>query len=278
MGLTLEGPIQIDTLQKAWDSIIDHHEILRSSFHWEGLTEPLQCVHRQAKSSWTIEDWRYLQEEAQEKHWYTYIQQDRDKGYDLTQVPLMRLGLLRLGEERYRLFWSSHHILLDGWSTPIVLNQVFTVYRGLCEGKPIQIERTHPYRDYIAWLQKQDKDKAKAYWQNLLSGYTNPSVLGINKTSQEGALQPIYAEERIQLSLELTQALKQFAKYHQLTMATVLQGVWGILVSRYSNSDDIIFGSTVSGRTLELPGIDRQVGMFINTIPVRSIFTHLTQD
>ncbi|MDZ7399742.1 MAG: amino acid adenylation domain-containing protein [candidate division KSB1 bacterium] len=177
---------------------------------------------------------------------------------------------MRLSDQTYQFVWNHHHLLLDGWSMPIVIQEVFACYEALRQGKPIQLPPVRPYRDYINWLQKQDQAAAEKYWRNELKGFTAPTPL-ISDPALDGKLIPEkdYDDRKLYLPEEATAKLEALARKHQLTLNTIVQGAWAILLSRYSHEQDVLFGATVSGRPAELDGVDRMVGLFINTLPVR---------
>lgn len=270
--LDLDGNVNIDALKQAWQGVIDYYDVLRTGFEWEDLDEPLQCIYRVATPEWIVNYWQDLSTNDQELEWKRIIEQDRRQRFDLTTPPLMRFHLVKLSNMHFRLLWSSHHILLDGWSTPLVINQMLKAYEFICKNQPIVFGRKHLYKDYIEWLLKQNKSKSNLYWKNLLSGFNGPTILGNKKSSE--VVKPIYIKESINLSIEIYDEIKQFAQANQLTVGTILQGAWGYLISQYSGNDDVVFGGVVSGRSNDLPEIDKQIGLFINTLPIRIRIKH----
>ena len=182
----------------------------------------------------------------------------------------MRLTLLRLADAAYQLVWSMHHLLMDGWCQPIVLGEVLTSYEAAAHGREPQLPPSRPFRDFIAWLQQQDPSRAEAFWRESLRGFRAPTPLGIDRAAADGsgAVGP-FAERQRRLSAETTAALHTLARAHQLTLNTVVQGAWALLLGRYSGQVDVVYGVTVSGRPPELEGIESMVGLFINTLPLR---------
>ncbi|HZA25088.1 MAG TPA: AMP-binding protein, partial [Dehalococcoidia bacterium] len=182
----------------------------------------------------------------------------------------MRGALLRVAEDAYQFVWSLHHLLLDGWSLPLVLKEVLACYEGYCGGREVHLERPRPYRDYIAWLQRQDLARAEGFWREALRGLTAPTPLSIGRS--EGGLgerQPRYAERGLRVSAAVTGRLQALAREQHLTLNTLVQGAWALLLSRYSGEEEVLFGATVSGRPAALGGVEAMVGLFINTLPVR---------
>jgi amino acid adenylation domain-containing protein len=175
-----------------------------------------------------------------------------------------------LAEDRYRIIWSHHHVLLDGWSTSLVLKEVFIYYEAICREEDIRLERGRPYRDYIAWLQQQDHAEAEAFWRQALKGFASPTPLAVDRlTRATGNEKHGYAAQRARLSASTTTALQTLARQNQLTLNTIIQGSWALLLRHYSNEDDVVFGNIVSGRPPDLAGSESIVGLFVNVLPVR---------
>lgn len=269
---TLQGEVDSSALCRAWQAVVDRHPVLRTAFLWQGLEEPLQVVRKQVRIPWREEDWRDAPADEQAHRLEAYLAEDRAQGMALNKAPLMRLALFRLAADRYQLVWSHHHISLDGWSLPLVFKEIFTLYEAYRRGQQIQLPRSRPYRDYIAWLQKQDLAQAESFWQREMAGVTAPTPLGIgrhgngvNGTGREET----YRTAEHPLSTETSAAIQEMAQQHGLTVNTLAQGAWGLLLSHYSAAEDVVFGATVSGRPPQLPGVESIVGLFINSLPVR---------
>ena len=261
-------------MQRAWQEVTDRHEPLRTLFVWEGREKPLQVVRRRVTLPWEEHDWRGLSAAEQNRMRTAFLEADRQRGFDLAQAPLMRLALVRLGENHYELIWSHHHLLLDGWSSFLILKDVMAIYRAHSEGGDCRLEPVRPYRDYISWLQGQDLSKAERFWRKALKGFAAPTPLLGSPAHQKHEDQDYEAADLLGSSPpSLTAALRAFASRHGLTLSTIVQGAWAILLSRYSGEDDIVFGSTVSGRPAELAGVESMAGLFINTLPVRAQFS-----
>ncbi|MCP4662273.1 MAG: non-ribosomal peptide synthetase, partial [bacterium] len=212
--------------------------------------------------------WRGLEPAEQQQRLTACLNADRERGFDLGAPPLMRLALFELEEGVFQFVWSYHHLYLDGWSQALVLREVFRCYEALFQGRPVVLPRPRPYRRYIAWLQTQDLEKARSYWQRVLTGFTAPTLLGPRQDDAPGEHQH-YREVRRRLSAAVSSELQSLARGHELTLNTLVQGAWALLLGRYSGHDDVLFGATVAGRPAELPGVESMVGLFINTLPVR---------
>jgi amino acid adenylation domain-containing protein len=270
VNCVLRGKLDLQAFKQAWQQSINRHSILRTSFFWEDLEEPVQVVNRDVSLPIELEDWSELADSEQQARLHDFLEADRRRGFELSRAPLLRLALMRLDEQRYRLVWSHHHLLLDGWSIPLLLKEVFTVYRGLCWKEPVQLTQARPYRDYITWLQRQPLEEAERYWREKLRGLKSPTTLALGRGREarvEGESE--YREQRLNLSAAETAELSAVARRHQLTLNTVVQGAWALLLSRYSGERDVLFGTTVAGRPAELRGVEQMVGVFINTLPVR---------
>jgi hypothetical protein len=163
-----------------------------------------------------------------------------------------------------------HHLLLDGWSVSLVLNEVAAYYEAYAGGRQIELDRPRPYKDYIDWLLKQDMPKAEAFWRGLLNGFTSPTPLGIDSRSDSlPAQSDTYRVILVRMSEEKTAALQSFSRKYHLTFNTVVQGAWAVLLSLYSAMSSVVFGMVVSGRPPELRGVESMIGLFINVLPVR---------
>ncbi|HEU4834421.1 MAG TPA: amino acid adenylation domain-containing protein [Pyrinomonadaceae bacterium] len=270
LNATLSGNLDLAAFEQAWLKLIERHAVLRTAFLWEGLDEPLQVVRRNVSLPLVQHDWSGVSADAQRQQLAELLQADRSRGFNLSESPLIRLHLIRLTEAEHRLVWSFHHLLLDGWSTFIVLGEFLSIYDALCHDRQPQLEPRRPFRDYILWLQQQDYQKAAAFWQQTLQGFTAPTQLSLLSPSLNGdRYAHEYATEELILPAELATALTELARKQWLTLNTLVQGAWALLLSRYSGEDEVTFGVTVAGRPASLAGFDRMVGLFINTLPLR---------
>ncbi len=265
---TLQGDLHIPAFKAAWQSLLDHHAILRTCFLWDTLAEPLQVVREHIQLPFLYEQWLHSSPDEQQAQLALCLQHDRIQGFDLAQAPLLRLRLIQMAQDTYTFIWSYHHILLDGWSIPLLLKELFTSYLARCEGQSIPRTHTRPYHDYIAWLVRQNAPLAEAFWKRALAGFTAPTPLGIDHMPQTMSEQHA-GVERAHFPHELPAQLQQMTREHKITLHTVLQGAWALLLSRYSQQYDVVFGSTSSGRSAGIEGIEEMVGLFINTLPVR---------
>ncbi|GEJ57771.1 hypothetical protein AMYX_25120 [Anaeromyxobacter diazotrophicus] len=270
LAFELEGALDADAFARAWQLVLARHPILRTGFVWEGVDEPLQLVHRGVELPLEREDWRGLGAEAQAARLEERFRQERARGFDLAVPPLLRLGLARTGDAVHLFTFSHHHLLLDGWSVPLVLKDVLAAYEALRRGEAPRLPPVRPYRDFIAWLQRRDPARSEDFWRRALAGVRQPTPLGIDHPAAAAAedAPPALQHELVLGPAELASILALARRLH-LTPSTVVLGAWALLLSRYSGEEDVVFGATVSGRPADLPGAESTVGLFINTLPVR---------
>jgi len=268
LNCTLRGELDRAAFKRAWQHVVERHPVLRSAFAWKNLEQPLQVVGRQVGLPLQADDWRELAPAEQAARLDAFLQADRARGFDLAIAPLMRLALFQLAEDAYAFVWTHHHLLLDGWSLPLVLGEVFQCYSAFAFNRALNLPPLRPYREYIAWLQRQDPAQAQAFWHHTLQGLITPTPLGVDHPPAPDA-PPNYAVQQHRLTPAASAALDHCVRPHALTLNTLVQGAWALLLSRYSGQTDVVFGATVSGRPAELPGSATMVGLFINTLPVR---------
>jgi amino acid adenylation domain-containing protein len=271
VSCALEEELDEGAFEQAWRQLVERHPVFRTAFVWEEVAEPLQVVGRRAALPFERQDWRGLNEEEQRARLEEFLRADRERGLDLAHAPLMRLSLIRLADRRYQFTWSLHHILLDGWSQSLVLKEIFTLYEANRRGQRLALARPRPYRDYIAWLRGQDVGRAESFWRRTLAGFSEPTPLPLGHQPGEraAAAGDGYGQRRALLSEQETAALEQCARRAQVTLNTLVQGAWALLLSRLTGERDVVFGAVVSGRPPALAGVEEMVGLFINTLPVR---------
>ncbi len=269
----LEGRLELSALCQAWQQVLDRHSALRTAFLWEGLEEWLQVVRQHVTLPWEIRDWSRMDSAEQSRAWDDFLKEDRLKGFHVSRAPLMRVAIIRLKDDAHRLVWTQHHLILDGWSVAIVLKEVLACYKGIVRGADPQLPSVRPYRDFIAWLGQLDLPEAEIFWRAYLKGFATPTELPFRHLKdQEGHTRTVLPGRlTLQLSQDCTRSLKVFSSSHQLTLNTVFQGAWAVLLSRYSGENDVVFGAVVAGRPAALSGTEATVGLFVNTVPFRAI-------
>lgn len=270
LNSTFRGRLSTENFARAWEEVIARHPALRTSFIWDTAREPVQVVHKQVASPFTLHDWRGLDDEEKQREMERFLRADREKGFDLARPPIMRVALIRMAENLYELVWSYHHIIMDGWSVAQVRKEVLEFYAALCRGEHLQLERPRPFRDYVAWLRKQNLSEAEEFWRQTLKEFDSATALNLEREvrglpdCEEG-----YDEQQIIIPATMTAALQTLARQNQLTFNTLIQGMWALLLSRYSGEHDIVFGAVFSGRPPSLSGVESVVGVFVNTLPMR---------
>nr|WP_277622411.1 non-ribosomal peptide synthetase [Streptomyces sp. CB03238] len=269
MTYVLDGVSDLDLLARAWQLVADRLEILRASVAWEDVARPLMVVYRRTALPIERLDWRGLDAAEQDEALRLHLAEARARGLDLATAPLVRIALIRVSDTSVRVIAGFHHLLLDGWSAFSVLTEVHTAYRSLRSGETPALPARTPFRSYVEWLERQDVPRAEAYWGDLLDGVDSPTPLPYDRHPQAG--HESLSTERLSaaLSPEASERLFAFARRHRLTVNAVVQGVWALLLSRYSGERDVVFGATVSSRPTELAGVDTIAGLLINTLPVR---------
>jgi amino acid adenylation domain-containing protein/non-ribosomal peptide synthase protein (TIGR01720 family) len=267
IGFDLLGPLDTAAFERAWKGVMARHAALRTGFAWDGLDRPLQVVHRGASLEFATEDWRALPEAEREARWDAFLAADRTRGFDPQRPPLMRIGVFRTGDEAHRTVWTHHQMMLDGWSVPLVFGEVAALYGAYSTGTEAALGPVHPYRGYIAWLERRDPAESEDFWRGALGSFGAPTPFGFDHPATPGVHGA--AETVLRLPEAQTDSLRRMTRQHGITPNTLVQGAWALLLSRFGGEDDVVFGSTVSGRPPELEGVDRVVGLFINTLPVR---------
>ncbi|HEV2734152.1 MAG TPA: amino acid adenylation domain-containing protein, partial [Longimicrobiaceae bacterium] len=267
-GFEIRGDLDVEAFRRAWEGVLERHSALRAAFAWEKVERPLQVVRRRVALPLREEDWRGMSGEEQRAGVAAYLAGDREQGMDLSRAPLMRLALFRTDERVHQIVWTHHHAILDGWSLPILFRDVLLLYEGVKRGEAVELAEARPYRDYVAWLERQDMAGAERFWREELAGFTTPTVLDPAEPRAPGD-RGEDREYHLALSPGATRSLRELAQRERLTLNTVVQGAWALLLSRYAGEEDVLFGATVSGRPADLEGVEGMVGLFINTLPVR---------
>ncbi|WP_442935957.1 non-ribosomal peptide synthase/polyketide synthase [Nostoc sp.] len=273
----LTGNLDVKTFEQAWQQVVARHPVFRTAFLWESLSQPVQVVYRQVNVTVETYDWRELSAQEQQQQLETFLDSERQQGFQVSQAPLMRLHLIQLDGNTYQFVWCHHHLLLDGWSSPLVFQDLLEFYQAISQSKNLSNIGTVSYRNYIAWLQQQNRDLAKEFWRQKLQGFTTPTPLTVDKPLSMREKHSGYSEQQIDLTVPATAAVMSFVRQHKLTMSNLVQATWGLLLSRYSQETDVVFGATVSGRPPELVGVESIVGLFINTLPVRVQISEQTE-
>ncbi|WP_317617953.1 non-ribosomal peptide synthetase [Mucilaginibacter lappiensis] len=266
MSYRLQGNLNIDVLKDSYDLLVSRHAILRTYFTQDLASIPLQVVNKAGRAKF-----EYLNKAKTVSTEVNRIRElDREAGFDLHVGSQMRLTVLELEDNIYEFIWSHHHILMDGWCVAILIREFFQIYHELINKREVKLAKAVPYSRYIDWLMKRDKSASMQYWRTLLSGYD--TLTSLAKQNQPKPNQSVSNEANFVLQAQTVHQMKVFCSEIGITENTFIQTMWGLLLSKYNNTNDVVFGAIVSGRPAELEGVEDIIGLFINTIPVRIKF------
>jgi len=267
----LQGKFNLDAFQAAWNEVVSRHDILRTQFFYHDTEQPLQVILKNRPIKIHYEDFRHMTPAQQQVQCQSFLQSDRLRTFDLSNDVLMRISILQLQDNRWQIIWSHHHILLDGWSYGLILQEFLSIYQTTCRSQQATLPTATPFSEYIRWLDSQDKKRASEHWQQRLMDFDQLTTLPERNTDKtSGTVNPTMETLQFSLSAAETDQLSQFSAKYQITLNAVLQSMLAILLNHYSGRQDVVFGSVVSGRPASLPGIEHMVGNLINTIPVRA--------
>jgi hypothetical protein len=262
--------LNIQAFRTAWDRVVSRHAVLRTSFCWRQLVEPIQQIHQDVTLPLVERDWTKLSNAEQEVELERYLAADRQFGFDLSKAPNLRVAVVRLAADTFRCIWTFHRILLDDRSIRIVLKEVLSIYDALCRGEDEELPRCPAFRDYISWLQQQDWSKSEIFWRSMLQGITAPTTLRTPRPSSIcDAESSSPGEQEIKISTRQTSSLKAFAATSGVTLNTLIQGALAILLSRYSGEENVVFGIVRGCCQSTVPDADSMVGTLTNTVPLR---------
>ncbi|MGW7446189.1 amino acid adenylation domain-containing protein [Kitasatospora sp. NPDC054795] len=264
IAVDVAGELDPALLRASAEALLRRHDNLRAAFLTRADGEPVQVVPQSVRLGWSEQDLTDLAGPAQQRRLAELTDEELSRRFDLASPPLVRFTVLRLGAERHRLLWSVHHALVDGWSMAIFAQELFTLYAN---GADLSVlAPVTPYRDYAAWLETTDEEADRAAWKGVLDGVDEGTLLVPGAGAAEPALpQELFAE----VDEELTARLTAWAGRHGLTLNTVVQGAWAVLLGELTGRRDVLFGCVGSGRPAELAGVESIVGSFLNTLPVR---------
>ncbi|MER0465954.1 amino acid adenylation domain-containing protein, partial [Bacillus cabrialesii subsp. cabrialesii] len=265
-SFTIEGKVNPQYFQNSINALVARHDIFRTIFISQNVSSPQQVVLRERNVIVQEKDITHLNEEKQSQFIEQWKEEDRAQGFQLQKDMLMRIALIQTGEGQYTCIWTFHHIMMDGWCLSIVLKEFLHIYASYVNESAISLEPVQPYGRYIKWLMEQDKEQAVSYWEHYLSGHEQQTMLPKQKKTKGRSKQE---HVTFSFSKEESSRLSELAAREEVTLSTIFHTIWGILLQKYNNNDDAVFGSVISGRPAEIEGIEQMVGLFINTIPVR---------
>ncbi|MFL1387566.1 non-ribosomal peptide synthetase [Pseudomonas tritici] len=269
----INSALDPERFAQAWQAVIARHEALRASFCWNVGEDMLQVIHKPGSTPIEYLDWSNDPESEQEPRLQALLKQEREAGFDLLKQAPFHLRLLRVGAERYWFMMSNHHILIDAWCRSLLMNDFFEIYMALGEGRDAQLATPPRYRDYIAWLQRQNLNEARQWWQQNLQGFERTTPIPSDRpflrehAGHSGGM--VVGDCYTRLDARDGAQLRALAQAHQLTVNTFAQAAWALVLRRLSGDRDVLFGVTVAGRPVEMPEMQRTVGLFINSIALR---------
>jgi amino acid adenylation domain-containing protein/non-ribosomal peptide synthase protein (TIGR01720 family) len=261
----LSGAVDAGVLRTACAALLDRHPNLRASFRYRSSGDPVQLIGASVPDVLTEVDLSFLSPAERDFELERLTDADRELRFDPAVAPLVRFTLIQLDDDHYRLLWTVHHILVDGWSMPILARELFALYETA--GDASALPDTRPFRDYLTWLARQDEQESLSAWRGTLDGLTGPTRVAPENASR---IQQMPEQHIVDLPADVTTGLTAYARSSELTVNSVIQGCWAILIGRLSGGQDVVFGATASVRPPELPGAESMVGMFLNTLPVRA--------
>ena len=270
IDLGVSGVLERSLVEGAWAAVLSRHTALRTSFVWERVQRPSQLVHQAVPAPVAWLDWTGLDAEKQAEQRRAFIAEDHDRAFDLRRAPLVRLTVQCLGPRAAHLVLTFHHIVLEGWSTAVLMGDFWRAYDQLAIGQAVALPPAVPYAEYLRWLRRQDAGADQAYWRGAMAGLAAPTRLPFDSGTDAG---PASVREVQLVTLALSpadhRALQDFARSQRLTLNTVMHGVWALVLGRSAGERDVAFGTVVSGRPTDLPGAEGIVGLFVNTLPAR---------
>ncbi|MGX7826221.1 amino acid adenylation domain-containing protein [Actinokineospora sp. 24-640] len=269
MTFDMRGPLDTGLVRRAWEAIVARHPGLRTSFSWEDINRPVQVVHRQATLPLDEVDLRGPDTEEQERALNAHLLDERRRGFDLESAPLLRLTVFRTAAEEYRLAWRFSHLVMDGWSFGLIMADFIELYKALHHGREPVLGPAHSPRGYVRWWREQDTGRLKDFWTEHLAGYAPPPPLdtGEDPGPTDELVRHGYVERELG---PLAQRLETLARERRLTLNTLVQGAWTLVLSRSYGRRDVVVGATMSHRPAEVAGCESVVGPLIVTLPVRA--------
>ena len=270
-AMRLSGEFDVAAFLDAWRFVIARHPVFRTLFVRLDTEKPVQVVLKEVELPLVELDWRDLDAEAREAAFAALLREEQERGFDFSKAPLMRLHLARIAQDAWYFVWTRHHVLIDGWSSPIVLGDVLACYTQRCRGEAPDTTPVRGYQEFVRWLAAQDSDAARAYWRDQLATLDErtPAPLAGPAPAGERRAEELRAAA-VHLPAGLSRSLERFAREEKVTPSVLMQAAWALVLSSYAGRDAICFGVTVSGRPAALTGVERIVGPFINTVPLRA--------
>ncbi|GGG24223.1 hypothetical protein GCM10011344_26200 [Dokdonia pacifica] len=269
LSFDMVGDLQLDFFKEAWELLLKKHSTLRTSFYYETMGVPVQCVYNHVDIPITVVSYEDKSSGELEQDIATFLEGDANTPFDLEVPPLFRLTLLKIADDRTKLVFTHHHLLFDGWSLPIIFSEFISSYQTLVDKKTLHTNvKKDNYKDYIKYIQSKDQIQTLTYWEDHLQDLEEPTLLPfINKKKDRNKT---FGNQNLILSKgsDYVKQLESFAQSNHITINTIVQGVWSYLLSRYTRNSVVAFGTVISGRPTEIEDIETRVGLYINTIPL----------
>ncbi len=263
----IKGELDVELLNRAFNRLIDRYDVLRTVFVYKRASKPRQVLLKAREAKVYVDDISHLDESEKTVRVEAFKRKDRETRFDLSRDVPIRFSLLKLSDRNYMIVLTFHHIIMDGWCVAILIQDLLVIYNRLLEGREVDLLPPVPYKQYIKWLEQQDRGKAAAYWETYLTGYENQAAIPRFGGNRDGSDEPV--NHSFKISKKLSAALAAVSSENKVTLSTTFQVIWGMLLQKYNDSRDVVFGSVVSGRPAEIAGIETMIGLFINTVPVR---------
>ncbi len=265
---TMRGALDVQLFERSWMELAKRHLVLRANFVKGPAGEPLQIIYRDKPVGFEYEELLHLQVDEKQAYLDKKAEEDKLRGFDMEHDALVRFTILRTEEQSYHVLWSFQHILMDGWCLAQLTQELFEAYSALASGEQSAGDKGSDYGAYIEWLERQDDQAASAYWMAFLAGYEGQTVIpGQKELAPNGRFTADHVTA--ELGKDLSERMDRVAKQRLVTVNTLLQAIWGVMLQKYNGTNDAVFGSVVAGRPAEIPGIESMIGLFINTVPVR---------
>ncbi|MCG7317691.1 non-ribosomal peptide synthetase [Brevibacillus laterosporus] len=268
MTIHIQGKIDVELFSKSLQMLVSRYDVFRTTFLHEKMKKPVQVVLKERPISIQFYNMSSFDERKKNEQAEQYKRKDQEATFDITKDPLMRVIILQMNADEYQIIWSFHHIIMDGWCFSIIFDELIQMYYSLVENQPLLLKPVQAYSTFIKWLEKQDQEASLQYWTKYMKDYEHQAVLQKDGATNE-KMEFLPKQYHFSFDRTLTQQLQQIAQNNQVTLPIIFQTIWGLALQKYNSSNDVIFGSVVSGRPSELLGIERMVGLFINTLPLR---------
>lgn len=262
--ITLSGNLDTEIFEKAFNLLLERHDILRTVFLYKKVQKPRQVVLKERRGTVYVED--LSNHPNAEEYIASFSAEEKNRGFDLSRDILMKISIFKTDASSYRVLWSFHHILMDGWCMGIILSEFFQLYYALLKGQTPSLPPVFEFSTYLKWLDRKDRNTTAEFWKNYLAGFE--TVTSFPKLAQQKSN---YAKKTTHYNVtgDLYKQFSSLCSENGITVNNAFQTLWGVLLQRYNDTKDICFGSVVSGRPAEIPNVDKILGLFINTVPTR---------